>query len=174
MCVPSGIGPSWWEFYLTWGHLKEKMEPGHSRKKNKKLFPHYPGNWNKHISIPQLVPRLPVQSDGETGASWNFHGCYDRTSDRSSLWSHKEVFNWFVPFPLRCFPAPLPDRTCWACLNSWDASLNPSSLWGQQPSSWWIDWQVNDLVNSVGLLTGWLKWKQKFAYAELLRLLHKC
>lgn len=43
-------------------------------------------------------------------------------------------------------------------------------LWGQQPSSWWIDWQVNDLVNSFRLLTGWLEWKQKFAYAELLRI----
>lgn len=51
------------------GSLKGENGTRTFQKKKTKLFPHYPGNENKHISIPQLVPRLPVQRDGETGAS---------------------------------------------------------------------------------------------------------
>lgn len=124
-CMSSVIRPSLWEFYLTKGHLKEKTERVHSRRK---IVPTLSRKGNKNTSIPQLVQRLPVQREGEISASQTFHGCYDCISDRSSLWSHGQVLSYFVTFILWYFSAPLSDMTCWGCLYFQDASLNQSRL----------------------------------------------
>lgn len=90
-------------------------------------------------ALPQLVPRLPVQREGETGASWNFHGCYDRTLIGVACEAMSKYLTTLSLFPLRCFPAPLPDMTYWACLNAWDASLNRSRLTGAT-TIFLVDW----------------------------------